>query len=67
MSALDIIKTYQDEMTAIRRDFHIHPELGLEEVRTAEIVAQKLESWGIEVHRKVGVTGVVGVIRKGTG
>jgi hippurate hydrolase len=66
MTALDIIKTYQDEMTAIRRDFHIHPELGLEEVRTAEIVAQKLESWGIEVHRKVGVTGVVGVIRKGT-
>ena len=67
MTALDIIKTYQDEMTAIRRDFHVHPELGLEEHRTAEIVAKKLESWGIEVHRGIGVTGVVGVIRKGTG
>ena len=67
MSALDIIKTYQEEMTAIRRDFHIHPELGLEEFRTADIVAKKLEGWGIEVHRGVGVTGVVGVIRKGTG
>lgn len=67
MTALDIIKTYQDEMTAIRRDFHIHPELGLEEHRTADIVAKKLESWGIEVHRGIGVTGVVGVIRKGTG
>ena len=67
MTALDIIKTYQDEMTAIRRDFHIHPELGLEEHRTADIVAKKLESWGIEVHRGVGVTGVVGVIRKGSG
>ena len=67
MTALDTIKTYQDEMTAIRRDFHIHPELGLEEHRTADIVAKKLESWGIEVHRGVGVTGVVGVIRKGEG
>ena len=67
MTALDTIKTYQEEMTAIRRDFHVHPELGLEEFRTAEIVAKKLESWGIEVHRGVGVTGVVGVIRKGTG
>jgi hippurate hydrolase len=67
MSALETIKTYTEEMTAIRRDFHIHPELGLEEHRTAGIVAQKLESWGIEVHRGVGVTGVVGVIRKGNG
>ncbi len=67
MSALETIKTYTEEMTAIRRDFHIHPELGLEEHRTARIVAQKLESWGIEVHRGVGVTGVVGVIRKGSG
>ena len=67
MSALETIKTYAEEMTAIRRDFHIHPELGLEEHRTAGIVAQKLESWGIEVHRNVGVTGVVGVIRKGSG
>ena len=67
MSALETIKTYTEEMTAIRRDFHIHPELGLEEHRTAGIVAQKLESWGIEVHRGVGVTGVVGVIRKGSG
>ncbi len=67
MSALEIIKTYAEEMTAIRRDFHVHPELGLEEHRTADIVAKKLESWGIEVHRGVGVTGVVGVIRKGSG
>ena len=67
MSALEIIKTYAEEMKAIRHDFHIHPELGLEEHRTADIVAKKLESWGIEVHRGIGVTGVVGVIRKGSG
>ncbi len=67
MTALETIRAFQDELTEIRRDFHAHPELGLEEFRTAEIVAQKLESWGIEVHRGVGVTGVVGVIRKGSG
>jgi hippurate hydrolase len=67
MSALEAIRTYEDELTAIRRDFHTHPELGLEEHRTADIVARKLEEWGIEVHRGVGVTGVVGVLRKGTG
>lgn len=67
MSIIDAIRTYQDELTTIRRDFHANPELGLEEHRTAEIVAQKLESWGIEVHRGVGRTGVVGVLRKGSG
>jgi hippurate hydrolase len=67
MSAIEAIRAWSDEFTAIRRDFHAHPELGLEEVRTAEIVAKKLEGWGIEVHRGVGKTGVVGVLRKGSG
>ncbi len=67
MSALETIRTYEDELTAIRRDFHTHPEIGMEEHRTADIVARKLEEWGIEVHRGVGVTGVVGVLRKGSG
>jgi len=66
-AALDRARRYQDELTAIRRDIHAHPELGLEEYRTADIVARKLEEWGIEVHRGVGVTGVVGVLRSGNG
>ena len=66
-SALDRARLYQDELTAIRRDIHAHPELGLEEYRTAELVAAKLEEWGIEVHRGVGKTGVVGVLRNGNG
>ena len=66
-SPLDRARTYQDELTAIRRDIHAHPELGLEEYRTADLVAQKLEEWGIEVHRGVGKTGVVGVLRNGNG
>ncbi len=49
--------------TAIRRDIHAHPELGLEEVRTAKLVADKLREWGVEVTENVGKTGVVGVIR----
>ncbi len=67
MTTIDDARRYQAELTAIRRDIHAHPELGLEEVRTADIVARKLEEWGIEVHRGVGVTGVVGVLRNGNG
>ena len=55
------------EMTAWRRDIHAHPELGFEETRTAGIVADKLEAFGLEVHRGVGRTGVVGVLRAGKG
>lgn len=51
------------ELTEIRRDIHAHPEMGLEEVRTAALVATKLREWGVEVTEKVGITGVVGVIR----
>jgi len=67
MTPLDRARTYHDELTAIRRDLHAHPELGLQEHRTADIVARKLEEWGIEVHRGVGQTGVVGVLRNGNG
>ena len=67
MSAIDHIRRDQDEFVAIRHDIHAHPELGLQERRTAELVARKLEEWGIEVHRGVGGTGVVGVLRAGTG
>ena len=67
MSAIDHIRRYQDELTAFRQDLHAHPELGLEEHRTAERVAAELESFGVEVHRGVGKTGVVGVLRSGNG
>ncbi|MEA2737243.1 MAG: hypothetical protein QOH05_550 [Acetobacteraceae bacterium] len=66
-SPLDRARLYQDELAAIRRDIHAHPELGLQEHRTADLVARKLEEWGIEVHRGVGQTGVVGVLRNGNG
>jgi amidohydrolase len=66
-TALDRARLYQDELVVMRRDIHAHPELGLEEYRTADLVARKLEEWGIEVHRGVGKTGVVGVLRNGNG
>jgi amidohydrolase len=55
------------ELTSWRQDFHAHPELGFEETRTAGLVAARLEEFGIEVHRGVGRTGVVGVLRAGSG
>ncbi len=54
-----------DELRRWRRDFHAHPELGFEETRTAQLVAERLASFGIDVHRGVGRTGVVGVLRNG--
>ncbi len=51
------------EFTAIRRDIHRHPETAFEEQRTAQIVADKLTSWGIEIHRGLATTGVVGTLK----
>ena len=67
MTAAEQIRAYHDELTAIRRDIHAHPELGFEETRTSDLVAAKLAEWGIEVHRNVGRTGLVGVLRRGNG
>ncbi len=67
MTPIDHIRRDHDALAAIRHDLHAHPELGMEEHRTAELVARKLEEWGIEVHRGVGGTGVVGVLRAGSG
>ena len=66
MSVVPRIAELNEEMTAWRRDIHAHPELGFEERRTSEIVAAKLAEFGIEVHRGVGRTGVVGVLRAGS-
>ena len=61
------IKQFHDEMTEWRRDIHQHPELKFEENRTADLVAAKLEEFGIEIHRGLAKTGVVGTIRNGDG
>lgn len=57
----------ESEMKTWRHDFHAHPELGFDESRTAARVAELLSSFGLEVHRGVGQTGVVGVLQRGNG
>ena len=67
MTALSpLITARHAEFAAWRRDLHAHPELGFAETRTAELVASRLESFGIEAHRGIGRTGVVGVLRCGS-
>jgi hippurate hydrolase len=61
--ALEMLRLYQAELVHIRRDIHAHPELGFEEKRTSQLVADKLAAWGVEVHRGLAKTGVVGVIK----
>jgi amidohydrolase len=58
-------RDYLDELTAIRRDIHAHPELAFAEERTSDLVAKKLAEFGCEVHRGLAGTGVVGTIRRG--
>ncbi|HEJ7104188.1 amidohydrolase [Serratia marcescens] len=62
-----IIEGYLPQLTAIRHDIHQHPELGFEEFRTSDLVADYLSSWGYEVHRGLAGTGMVGTLRAGDG
>jgi amidohydrolase len=65
MKLADGILDFHAEIQAIRRDLHAHPELRFEEHRTAQVVADRLRAWGIEVHTGIGGTGVVGTLRCG--
>ena len=55
MGIVERIAEFHDDLTNWRRDIHAHPELGFEEQRTSDFVAQKLAEFGYEVHRGVGV------------
>jgi amidohydrolase len=67
MKLIARIVDHHGELTRWRRDIHAHPELGFEETRTSDLVAQKLEAFGVEVHRGIGRTGLVGRLRAGNG
>jgi hippurate hydrolase len=60
---LEMLRLFHAELVHIRRDIHANPELGFEETRTSQLVADKLAEYGIEVHRGLAKTGVVGVIK----
>lgn len=66
MNLIDPILQFHTEIQQIRRDIHAHPELCFEEHRTAEVVARKLQEWGIPILRGLGETGVVGIIKNGS-
>ena len=63
---MKISKDIIEQATAWRRHLHAHPELGFEEHGTSNFIAETLESLGIEVHRGIAITGVVGVLKRGT-
>ncbi len=65
MPVKEEIRAFADEMRAWRRDIHAHPETAFEEVRTADLVAAKLDEFGIAVHRGLAGTGVVGTLSAG--
>lgn len=66
MKLLDSLVTQAAGIAEVRRDLHAHPELCFEEARTADVVAARLTEWGIPVHRGLGTTGVVGIVKNGT-
>jgi hippurate hydrolase len=68
MSAvLSALEARADTFTALRRDIHRHPEIGFQEFRTSDLVAERLALWGYEVTRGLGGTGVVGQLKRGNG
>jgi amidohydrolase len=62
-STISVPEKLFDDVVALRRDFHMHPELGFEEHRTAGIVADRLRALGFDVHTGIAGTGVVGIMR----
>lgn len=67
MKLIPEVLAARDEIQSLRRSIHAHPELRYEETRTADLVAQSLEKWGLRVQRGLGKTGVVGVLQRGSG
>jgi len=66
MKLFDDLLAAGEELGAIRRDLHRHPELCFDEQRTSELIAARLTEWGIPVIRGLGRTGVVGVVKNGS-
>ena len=68
MAVINRIGEFHQDMAAWRRDLHAHPELGFEEHRTSALVADRLKAFGVdEIHTGIATTGVVGVLRAGSG
>ena len=66
MFAIDSILADAPSIATLRRDIHAHPELCFEEQRTSDLIAKALTDWGIPIHRGLGTTGVVGIVKNGS-
>ena len=66
MRLIDSILADAAAIAAVRRDIHAHPELCFEEQRTSDVIAKQLTDWDVPIHRGMGKTGVVGIIRNGS-
>ena len=66
MDTLPQLQALRPDLQRIRRDIHAHPELAFGEQRTSDVVARELASYGVEVHRGLAGTGVIGTLRNGT-
>ncbi len=67
MPIINRIADFHADLVAWRHDIHAHPETAFEEHRTAEFVAKRLQDFGIEVHRGLAGTGVVGTLKGNAG
>jgi len=67
MKLIESIFAEAHAIQTLRRDIHAHPELGYQEQRTSDLIADTLTGWGIPVHRGLARTGVVGIVRNGDG
>jgi amidohydrolase len=65
MNLVDPILSEAAGIRALRRDIHSHPELGFQEQRTSDLIAETLTDWNIPIHRGLGTTGVVGIVNSG--
>ena len=65
MKLIESILADASAIAAVRRDIHAHPELCFEEVRTSDLIAKQLSGWGIPIHRGLGKTGVVAILKNG--
>jgi amidohydrolase len=65
MNLIEPILADKVAIQTLRRDIHAHPETGFQEQRTSDLIAKTLTGWGIPVHRGLGATGVVGIVKSG--
>jgi len=66
MQVIESILADAAQIAALRRDIHAHPELCFEEKRTSDLIAEQLTSWGIPIHRGLGTTGIVAILKNGS-